>query len=334
MPSDRVSLENGILATKAERWGLCVDPQKQANRWLKSMLKNKQLLTLNMSKPTLLRDITGALRNGVPVLIEDLEEQLNPGIDPILSRQEYIGEGGIKQIKLGDAIVDYDDHFKLYMTTKLPNPHYPPEVCIKVTIINFTVTTHGLEEQLLADVVVKERADVEAKRDEIVVQMDKDQRTLKKIENDILKLLNESEIEAILDADTLINVLDDSKVTSAEIHERLADAKVVEEEINETRNKYTPVAVRGQILYFVIADMAMINDMYQNSLQFVKVLFNKAIDESKQSEDVNERISNLIDTITKNIYSNISRGLFEADKLIFTYLIATGIKRHEGTILP
>ena len=220
------------------------------------------------------------------------------------------------------------------MTTKLPNPHYPPEVCIKVTIINFTVTTHGLEEQLLADGVVKERADVEAKRDEIVVQMDKDQRTLKKIENDILKLLNESEIEAILDADTLINVLDDSKVTSAEIHERLADAKVVEEEINETRNKYTPVAVRGQILYFVIADMAMINDMYQNSLQFVKVLFNKAIDESKQSEDVNERISNLIDTITKNIYSNISRGLFEADKLIFTYLIATGIKRHEGTILP
>lgn len=128
--------------------------------------------------------------------------------------------------------------------------------------------------------VVKERADVEAKRDEIVVQMDRDQRTLKKIENDILKLLNESEIEAILDADTLINVLDESKVTSAEIHERLADAKVVEEEINETRNKYTPVAVRGQILYFVIADMAMINDMYQNSLQFVKVLFNKAIDES------------------------------------------------------
>ena len=94
----------------------------------------------------MLRDITGAIRNGVPVLIEDLEEQLNPGIDPILSRQEYIGEGGLKQIKLGDTVVDYDDNFKLFMTTKLPNPHYPPEVCIKVTIVNFTVTTHGLEE--------------------------------------------------------------------------------------------------------------------------------------------------------------------------------------------
>lgn len=55
------------------------------------------------------------------------------------------------------------------MTTKMPNPNYTPEVCIKVTLINFTVTQEGLEEQLLADVVVKERPEVEKKRDEIIV---------------------------------------------------------------------------------------------------------------------------------------------------------------------
>jgi dynein heavy chain len=63
----------------------------------------------------------------------------------------------VLQIKLGDAVQDYDESFKLYMTTKLANPHYPPEVCIKVTLINFTVTVSGLEEQLLNDVVVKEK---------------------------------------------------------------------------------------------------------------------------------------------------------------------------------
>ena len=88
----------------------------------------------------------------------------------------------------------------------------------------------------MGDVVVKEKPDVEEKRQEIVVQMDRDQRQLKKIENDILKLLNESEIEAVLDADTLINVLDESKVTVKEISERLSDAKIVEEEIDATRN--------------------------------------------------------------------------------------------------
>ena len=48
---------------------------------------------------------------------------------------------------------------------------------------------------MLADVVLKERPDVEQQRDEIIVQMDKDQRTLKKIEVNILKLLNDSELE-------------------------------------------------------------------------------------------------------------------------------------------
>ena len=43
-------------------------------------------------------------------------------------------------IRLGDTDVDYDPNFKSYITTKMANPHYLPEVCIKVTIINFTVT--------------------------------------------------------------------------------------------------------------------------------------------------------------------------------------------------
>ena len=162
--------------------------------------------------------------------------------------------------------------------------------------------------------------------------MDRDQRTLKGIENNILKLLNESELEQILDEDTLINVLDESKITSKEINERIAEATVVNVEITETREKYTSVAIRGSILYFVIADMGRINDMYQNSLQFVKTLFNKAIDMSDPNEDLDERLKNLIATITKNIYSNISRGLFEADKLIFTFLIATSIDRYEELI--
>ena len=89
---------------------------------------------------------------------------------------------------------------------------------------------------MLADTVVKERPDIEAKRDEIVVSMDNDQRTLKGIENNILKLLNESELEQILDEDTLINVLDESKVTSKEINERIAEAEIVQEQIVETRS--------------------------------------------------------------------------------------------------
>ena len=220
------------------------------------------------------------------------------------------------------------------MTTKMPNPHYPPEVCIKVTLINFTVTSSGLEEQLLGDVVIKEKPEVEAKRQQIVIQMDADKKTLKAIESKILQLLKDNEIEQILDEDTLIITLDESKITSGDINTRMADAIIVSQEIDETRARYTSVSLRGSILYFVIADMANINGMYQNSLQFVKVLFNKAIDSTPKNDDLDVRLKDLIETISKQIYSNISRGLFEADKLIFTYLIATSVNRNAGIITP
>lgn len=76
--------------------------------------------------------------------------------------------GGQLLLRLGDTDVPYSDEFRFFVTTKLANPHYMPEICIKVTIINFTVTMTGLEDQLLVDVVKNERPDLEAKKDELV----------------------------------------------------------------------------------------------------------------------------------------------------------------------
>lgn len=296
------------------------------------MEKNSNLLLMKFGMNNFLREMIGGVRNGRPVLVEDMEEYLDPSIDPILLRQAFKTEGGIKQIRLGDANVDYDDNFRFFMTTKMPNPHYLPEICIKVTLINFTVTFRGLEEQLLGDVVIQEKPEIEQKRDEIVVSMDLDQRTLKSIENTILKLLSESTEEQILDEDTLITVLENSKKTSKEINERIAQALIVEEEINNTRNQYRTVAIRGSILYFVIADLAGIDPMYQYSLAYIKRLFNTAIEKSPKSKVLNDRLNILIDNITRIIFTNVSRGLFEAHKIIFSFLIITSINRNSGKV--
>lgn len=129
--------------------------------------------------------------------------------------------------------------------------------------------------------------------------MDKDKKTLKAIENKILQLLKDNEVEQILDEDTLIITLDESKITSGEINTRMTDAVEVQKDIEDTRSRYTSISLRGSILYFVIADMANINSMYQNSLQFVKVLFNKAIDSTPKNEDLDIRLRDLINTITR-----------------------------------
>jgi len=174
--------------------------------WLRNMYKSEDLKILKFGDK-LLRAVIAAVNNGNPVLIEDVQEAIDPAIDPLLVHSEYVGEGGFKQIRLGDAVHNYDDEFKLYMTTKMPNPFYPPEVCIKVTLINFTVTFEGLEEQLLGDVVVKEKPEVERQRDKIVLQMAADKKTLLDIENKILYQLTNSTEEQILDEDTLIDML-------------------------------------------------------------------------------------------------------------------------------
>ena len=83
--------------------------------------------------------------NGVPMLIQDVEEILDPAIDSILSKSIQ-SVGGRNIIRFADNDIDYDYNFRLYMTSKLPNPNYLPEVFIKVSIINFTVTFDGLED--------------------------------------------------------------------------------------------------------------------------------------------------------------------------------------------
>jgi len=125
------------------------------------MEKNNSLVMLKFGPSTFLRDITGAVRNGLPCLVEDVEETIDPAIDPILLKQQAKSDAGILQVRLGDSNVDYDENFRFFMTTKMPNPHYIPEICIKVTMINFTVTFEGLQQQLLGDVVIAEKPEIE-----------------------------------------------------------------------------------------------------------------------------------------------------------------------------
>ena len=66
-----------------------------------------------------------------------------------------------RYIKIGDKEVEYHPNFRLILHTKYFNPHYKPEMQAQCTLINFLVTRDGLEDQLLAAVVAKERPDLE-----------------------------------------------------------------------------------------------------------------------------------------------------------------------------
>lgn len=81
----------------------------------------------------------------------------------------------------------------------------------------------------------------------------------------------------ILDDVKLIETLEQSKLGSNEIIKSLEATAIIEEQINDTRSVYVPVAVRGTVLYFVVADLNGIDPMYQYSLGYFKKLFRVAL---------------------------------------------------------
>ncbi len=81
-------------------------------------------------------------------MIENIGEHLDAALEPLLLQQKF-KQGGTEMIKIGDSTIPWNDSFRFFMTTKLTNPHYAPEVCVKVSLINFAITFVGLEDQLL-----------------------------------------------------------------------------------------------------------------------------------------------------------------------------------------
>ncbi|KAG8512932.1 Dynein heavy chain 6, axonemal [Galemys pyrenaicus] len=337
LPRDVVSTENGILVTQGRRWPLMIDPQDQANRWIRNKENKSGLKIIKLTDQNFLRTLENSIRLGLPVLLEELKETLDPVLEPILLKQIFLS-GGRMLIHLGDSDIDYDKNFRFYMTTKLPNPHYLPEVCIKVTIINFTVTESGLEDQLLSDVVRLEKPELEEQRIKLIVKINTDKNQLKAIEEKILKLLFTSEGN-ILDNEELIDTLQDSKasknifnITSGAIKTRLKEAESTEMMINVAREKYRPIATQGSVMYFVIASLSEIDPMYQYSLKYFKQLFNTTIETSEKTEDLQERMVILLEQTLLTAYVNISRGLFEQHKLIYSFMLCVEIMRQQGSL--
>jgi dynein heavy chain len=357
LPQDQFSTENALIVTTGRRWPLMIDPQSQANRWIKALNKtgggtstggsaggasagvSRPLDVLKLTDDKYIQRLETAIRYGKPVLLENVEEKLDAAIEPVLLKQTF-KKGGVWRIRLGDPDgVEYSPDFRLYITTKLANPHYLPEVFVKVTvrkltvflsffislfvflwlfcllqIINFTVTPRGLEDQLLSELCKLEKPEDQEQADKLIVQIANFNRERVETENKILNKLMESS-GFILDDEALIETLNQSKTYSVDLAKRTAQAEETSKKIAAVREEYRVVAIRASILYFVVADLARVDPMYQYSLLYFTNLYKARIERTEKSAHLPTRLNTLIRDLVEAVFINICRGLFEKDKL-------------------
>ncbi|XP_060806154.1 dynein axonemal heavy chain 1-like [Amyelois transitella] len=330
LPRDPLSVESAVLMSNSRRWPLVIDPQTQANKWIRAMGKIEGLIVCKPNDRDLLRSFESALRFGKPILLENVGQELDPALDPVLKRQ-YFRQAGQLVLKLGDSLIPYIPGFRLYITTKLPNPRYTPETSVKVQIVNFALVPSGLAEQLLSIVVAQERPDLEELRGQLIVSRAQLASQLAEMQADILYGLSNSEGSPVDDL-PLILTLEAIKIKSAEIIIKVDDIERTTLEIDEARGDYVPVANRGQILFFCLAGMANVDPMYQYSLEWFVKLFVRSMAETEQTEDIVERVEIIIEHFTFLLYQNVCRSLFERHKLLFAFLLCARILLDKGVI--
>jgi len=218
-----------------------------------------------------MKHLETAIRFGLPLLVQDVEK-----IDPILNsvlNKEIQKAGGRILIRVGDQEIDYSEKFVLYMITRDPNAQFTPDLCSRVTFVNFTVTPSSLQNKCLNIFLKEERPDIDKKRSDIIKLQGEFRVKLREFEDKLLNELTESEGN-LLQNDKLIKTLEKLQSESKQISEEVEKADETMKQIQEVTEEYLPLAMMSSKIFFSLDSMSQIHYLYYYSLQyFMEILY-------------------------------------------------------------
>ena len=231
------------------------------------------------------------------------------------------------------------------------------------------VTEDGLEDQLLALIVSKERPDLEEQKAEIITSNNDNKIKMKQLEDGILQQLAEAEGD-VTENITLIENLEDAKRVATEIAEKMAISVETEKKINISRENYRKVAGRGALMFFLLSDLNKMHTFHHYSLNsfiivvttavtgkrtrvtwtttgnalldmilpkkrkglFGKINLKKVIASNQSPEELQKRLDFLMENITYQVFNFSRRGLFDRHKLILATQLTLKVLNREGKL--
>ena len=187
-----------------------IDPQMQGLIWIRGMESNLEIIKPTMEIKEITNKLKATIQYGKPCLLADSNETFDALIEPVLAKA-ITKRGNGYTIKIGDDDLEYDEGFKFYITTKLSKPHFAPEVCVLVNLLNMMVTGEGLFDQILSQIIKNEDFKLMEKFDVSIKTKAENDRKKSELEDKILNQIAHSEVD-ILDDDVLMEILDESKL--------------------------------------------------------------------------------------------------------------------------
>lgn len=112
LPTDPLSIQNGILVTRSSRYPLLVDPQGQALSWIKAKAAAENRLplfgTTTLGAKDLRDQLEFCMQEGLTMIVTGIEEEVDPLLDPVLEKQ-FIRKGKRSFVTVSDKQMEVND---------------------------------------------------------------------------------------------------------------------------------------------------------------------------------------------------------------------------------
>ena len=322
LPSDNLCTENAIMIKRFSRYPLIIDPTGQATSFLLNEYKDRKITVTSFLDEAFLKVLESALRFGNTLLIQDVEH-LDPILNPVLNK-EIRRTGGRVLIRLGSQDIDFSPSFTMFLSTRDPSVEFSPDICSRVTFVNFTMTRSSLQSQSLDQVLKVERPDTERKRTDLMKMQGEFRLRLRTLEKLLLQALNES-TGNILDDDKVIDTLETLKREAAEITRKVEETDLVMKEVEQVTAEYLPLAQACSAMFFILEQLNLVNHFYQFSLRFFLDIFDYVLHHNpnlKSVSDHGQRRDILLKDLFLTVYKRTSRALLHRDHLMLAVLLA------------
>ncbi|XP_011314571.1 dynein heavy chain, cytoplasmic isoform X1 [Fopius arisanus] len=321
LPTDDLCTENAIMLKRFNRYPLIIDPSGQATEFIMNEFKDRKITKTSFLDDSFRKNLESALRFGNPLLVQDVENY-DPILNPVLNR-ELRRTGGRVLITLGDQDIDLSPSFVIFLSTRDPTVEFPPDICSRVTFVNFTVTRSSLQSQCLNQVLKAERPDIDEKRSDLLKLQGEFHLRLRQLEKSLLQALNDAKGK-ILDDDSVITTLETLKQEAADISKKVEETDKVIAEIETVSQQYMPLSQACSNMYFTMDSLNQIHFLYQYSLKMFLDIFTSVLSQNPKLSgisDYTQRLSLITSDLFSVCYERVARGMLHADRLTFALLL-------------